>query len=697
MLEELLTCNKENIATQPEKITPVEANSPIQETVDTLTSTSSTHQVLLIQQPEEDMDVMIARSEPPDLSCEDNLENCRVPLKLNVGTQCNTRIKCLVSVEVQTDVLKFNQPVLADKAVQFDGYSSESMNMTTEDIPADNGLSVSVGLKQSADQANQPAEDPLFMPTAICHELPESPASTNINDEESDSDFTISGMSTSEDSDSSDEIDVAKELINTKKYLVFESQLDKLFTLCPECSAPITSTTKQKVGSLLSVKYSCINGHSSKWDSQPLINAMPAGNLILSAAILFSGNTYSSISSFSSFCGMSLLSETKFYDIQKLYLWPIINNAWEKIHRKSAIDEVKKSGPIDLCGDGRADSPGHNAKYGTYTMMEESSGRILDTQVVQVSEVTSSNAMEPEGCNRCLNALISKKVKIRCLATDRHTTVTSNMRKLYPKIKHQYDTWHLAKWVVKKLTKKAKTKGCEDLNHWIQSISNHLWWSAATCGGNATVLMEKWTSIIHHVTNKHSWGGCKKFKKCVHHRLTRREVKSTDWIKAGSPSHQVLLEVVFNKRFLKDLQKMTEFHHTGELEVFHSLMLKYLPKREHFSYRGMVARTQLAAMDHNFNLDRSQAVTSNKDGHGGQERYKVVFPKGRKNWVAKPMKKKKSYKYVFDMLYNVVKVKLEGRKVTGITVPDKIPKNIAPMPRPEKNGIIARHKSRFGK
>ena len=273
--------------------------------------------------------------------------------------------------------------------------------------------------------------------------------------------------------------------------------------------------------------------------------------------------------------------------------------------------------------------------------MNESSGIILDTQVVQVSEVTSSNTMEPEGCKRCLNALLKNKVKVRCLATDRHTTVAANMRKLYPNMVHQYDTWHLAKWVVKKLTKKAKTKGCEDLNRWIQSMSNHLWWSAATCGGDPILLVEKWTSVVHHVSNKHSWGGCKKFKRCIHHKLTKREMKAVPWLKAGSPSHKVLQEIVFNKRFLNDLHKLTEFHHTGQLEVYHSVMLKYVPKRQHFPYKGMVARTQLAAMDHNFNLDRPHAETTNKDGQAGQTRYKVVFPKGRKEWVAKPIRKKK--------------------------------------------------------
>ena len=54
---------------------------------------------------------------------------------------------------------------------------------------------------------------------------------------------------------------------------------------------------------------------------------------------------------------------------------------------------MKQSGSVDVCGDGRCDSPGHSAKYGTYTLMDEKTNLIIEFSVVQVTEVTSSNAM----------------------------------------------------------------------------------------------------------------------------------------------------------------------------------------------------------------------------------------------------------------------------------------------------------------
>ena len=89
-----------------------------------------------------------------------------------------------------------------------------------------------------------------------------------------------------------------------------------------------------------------------------MLKGMAAGNLLLASAILLSGATYTKIAS---------LSELEIED-----LW--------------------------LSGDGRCDSPGHSAKYGTYTMIDQ----LSDFQIVQVSEVTSSNAMEREGFKRCM-------------------------------------------------------------------------------------------------------------------------------------------------------------------------------------------------------------------------------------------------------------------------------------------------------
>ena len=76
------------------------------------------------------------------------------------------------------------------------------------------------------------------------------------------------------------------------------------------------------------------------------------------------------------------------------------------------------------------------------------------------------------------------------------------------------------------------------------------------------------------------------FTSCAHERLDAIEVRKKAWLKPNSKSAKALQDIVTEKRLLKDLQKLTDFCHTGYLEVFHNVLLKYAPKRQHFSYEG---------------------------------------------------------------------------------------------------------------
>ena len=123
-------------------------------------------------------------------------------------------------------------------------------------------------------------------------------------------------------------------------------------------------------------------------------------------------------------------------------------------------------------------------------------------------------------------------------------------------------------------------------------------------------------------------------------------------------------KIVQDKRILKDMQQMTQFCHTGNLEVFHSMMLKYSPKRQHFSHSGMIARTRLAVLDNNENANRNQSTTS-----AGNERYKVDWGR-RKEWFAKEVNERKDYSYLSGMMrmWFVQGVKT---KVLGFTLNSK--------------------------
>ena len=74
-------------------------------------------------------------------------------------------------------------------------------------------------------------------------------------------------------------------------------------------------------------------------------------------------------------------------------------------------------------------------------------------------------------------------------------------------------------------------------------------------------------------------------------------MKSKAWHKEPSFAYAALKKIVSEKRLPNDIKYLTDFNHTGTLEVYHSLYNKCSPKRLHFSYPVMIIRGQLAVLD----------------------------------------------------------------------------------------------------
>ncbi|CAC5400755.1 unnamed protein product [Mytilus coruscus] len=141
---------------------------------------------------------------------------------------------------------------------------------------------------------------------------------------------------------------------------------------------------------------------------------------------------------------------------------PVLAHKWMVIQGK-LLDKVKASKrPLRLAGDGRCNSPGFNAKYCTYSLLDIETQHILAFVTIKVTETGSSSKMDVEGFRRCMGYLLDKDFQIAVLATDPHVQITSVMDKQYPETEHQFDVWHLAKRFRRKLQQKAKLRGAED-------------------------------------------------------------------------------------------------------------------------------------------------------------------------------------------------------------------------------------------
>ncbi|XP_016331534.1 uncharacterized protein LOC107680243 [Sinocyclocheilus anshuiensis] len=241
----------------------------------------------------------------------------------------------------------------------------------------------------------------------------------------------------------------------------------------------------------------------------------------------------------------------------------------------------------------------------------------------------------------------------------------------------------------------SRYKDNRELQPWIRSICNHLWYCSATCGGDPDELIEYWKSILFHITGVHSWIEEGKPKKCGHNDLSPQQQQRKKWLGKNSRAFHTLQSLVLDKGLLKDLRQMALFKHTGQLEVFHSVLLKYCSKNLHFHYASMVARTQLAILDHNENVGLQQATTTT-----GVPRYNVVFPKHTKEWLAKAIFEQTTQKFRETLVEKVLQRRLDTNVVykdsSSHLTHRQLPQNIALKPRPDKQEVIAKHLSRFG-
>ncbi|KAK6175902.1 hypothetical protein SNE40_014278 [Patella caerulea] len=442
--------------------------------------------------------------------------------------------------------------------------------------------------------------------------------------------------------------------------------------------------------------HSSTQGHEGCWNSCDDIRGMPLTNIKLASAIVFSGNTYQSFSSLAEVVNLQMFSKSTFNNIQNTYVLPVIDKTYQIQYIENIaqlIGETLDGGSVCLMGDGRSDSPGFSAKYTTYSIMDEATQKIVDMQLVQVTETTSSVAMEKEGFVRGMESILHHGINIKTMTTDRSPSIRKTMREEYGGISHQFDCWHICKGIKKRCFASGKKSGHGILLKWTKSITNHMWYACSTCGGDE--LKRIWHSILHHVTGVHCWedeDGTA--RSCDHEPLTEDEQESRMWFDPTSTVYRDLTNIVHDKRLNKDLEHLTLFKHTGDLEAYHSTMLKFAPKRLHFHYAAMKGRMQLAVIDHNYNTGRKQACST-----GGNKLYKYVASKmNGGEWTAKKIMESKSYHYAKDMMTDVIKRRNDQsviyRAKDSHTEKPPLPRNISKHLRPDVEEILCKRRKK---
>ncbi|XP_067310591.1 uncharacterized protein [Pseudorasbora parva] len=469
-------------------------------------------------------------------------------------------------------------------------------------------------------------------------------------------------------------------------YIVYENCLLELFLVCPKCQRDLRPKTRT-MGTFLRVEQNCPHCEFFRiWNSQPIIGFTPAGNLQLTAAVYISGASFFKLEKIFQAMQLQLYKYSTFRRLARKCIEPAIVHRW-KAMQDATLEQLRQQQNVILGGDMRADSPGHSAKYGSYTMMDLRNNMIIDLQLIQSNEVGGSYCMEMEGLKRSLALLKERGVTLDSIVTDRHLQIQKFLKET--RIKHYYDVWHIEKGLSKKLVLISKNKDCDILKKWLHSIKNHVYWTAAS-STSGTERVAKWTSVLNHIRDVHIHEN-PAFPQCLHAPRTSRD--KSKWLKAGTEAFCKLEKALTNKRILNDVEKMSPLHQTSSLEAFHSAIQRFAPKNVVFPFLGMLCRLYLAAMHFNENAGRPQATSPT-----GELLYRVNFPKSKKRQcTVKPVKVDPTHDYVdglMDLIFEKVfedPVPYEA-EVQKIHIPDDLS---AQSEKPDKIEVIAKYVSRF--
>ena len=186
------------------------------------------------------------------------------------------------------------------------------------------------------------------------------------------------------DSSADRSVEGAVRLDKEAKLIVFKSCLYEILGSCSVCNGCCAVTEANAVGTFRNFSIVCSRcNYVRSWSTQPFVCGVPADNISLSAAINFSGASPARFLRALEMMNVASISYSTFYKHSHLYIHPTIYSFW-KDHQQSLITTLAQmDGGLILSGDARSDSPGHCAKYNSYTMLESRINRVIDMQLVR--------------------------------------------------------------------------------------------------------------------------------------------------------------------------------------------------------------------------------------------------------------------------------------------------------------------------
>ncbi|XP_068739095.1 uncharacterized protein [Montipora capricornis] len=326
----------------------------------------------------------------------------------------------------------------------------------------------------------------------------------------------------------------------------------------PDCDKAL-QVKHHFVGTTLVVNTWCKDGHTFRFASSEELNGMFSNNLQAAAAILLSGNNFSKVSRMADFMGLSFLSSSTFYRMQRLYLFPAVEEWWSWM-REELVKEFAGS-EVVVGGDGQCDSPGFSAKNLCYFLMEITSSYILEIEVRDKRHVgLASTNMEKDALKNALSRL-KNVLNVVELATDASSSIKKLIANEFGEVFHSLDVWHKSKSIRKCLAKIGQAKSMSKIKAWSDAIIKHFWYCCCVCKQSEStsdeealkVMKDKWIGLLHHVCDSHVWLS----GKCDHEDQVHNP--SLPWFDRRDNDYAELQKIILNPELLESFKYYVRF------------------------------------------------------------------------------------------------------------------------------------------
>ena len=151
------------------------------------------------------------------------------------------------------------------------------------------------------------------------------------------------------------------------------------------------------------------------------MNNVLSNNFQAAAALLLSENDFAKVEKFAKFLGLSFISASTFFRVQKLYCIPAFDEWWQWMRGKLVIEFQNEE--LVVSGDGQCDSPGFSAKNLCYFLMEVVLEYILEVEVLDKRHLgMKSSTMEKKALKNALERL-KNVVKVVEVCTDASSSI----------------------------------------------------------------------------------------------------------------------------------------------------------------------------------------------------------------------------------------------------------------------------------